>query len=385
MKAIVYHGNKDIRYHENYPDPQIERSQDVKIKVHYCGICGSDLKEYTDGPIFFSNPDETNKISGKPAPQCMGHEMSGEIVEIGADVVNVSVGDKVVVEVTGSCLDQYRFPDSPNFKSEKCGACVEGHYNACDHLGLIGLGFSDGGFSEYVVTDSSKAIKFSDDIIPMDVAALTQPIAVSWHAVRMSGFKEGSSALIIGGGPIGLATIFALKGHKAGTIVVSEPALARRLLAEKFNVKVFDPAGKSVQECVSELRKLSPTGFGFNYSYDCSGFPDTFNVNLKALCVRGVATNVAVWANKPIPYYPMDVTFSEKIVTGSICFVKQDFEEVVEALENGLIPIHEAKMLITSVIHLEDGIEKGFFELLNHKERQIKVLFSPKDEHRSDS
>ncbi|KAK6454135.1 polyol dehydrogenase [Scheffersomyces xylosifermentans] len=382
MKAIVYHDRGDVRYDPEFPEPQIVRPDDVKIKVHYCGICGSDLKEFSDGPIFFSEKGTNNEISDLPYPQCMGHEISGEIVGVGSEVDSLVVGDKVVVEVTGTCFDRYRFPDSPGFNKPKCGSCLEGHYNACDYLGLTGLGFTNGGCAEYLVTAANKAIKFQEDIIPMNVAALIQPIAVSWHAVRISHFKEGHSALILGGGPIGLTTIFALKGHKSGKIVVSEPALARRQLAEKLGCVVFDPTGKTVDECVEQLRALSPNGYGFHHSYDCSGVPATFKTSIKALNIRGVATNVAVWAHKAVDYYPMDATFSEKIITGSICFVKEDFEDVVEALHNGHIPVEEVKLLITSTIHLEDGVEKGFLELINHKEKHIKILFSPKEKYR---
>lgn len=380
MKAIVYHDRGDIRFHDDFPEPQIIRPDDVKIKIHYCGICGSDLKEFTDGPIFFSKKGTNNEVSNLPYPQCMGHEISGEIIEIGQDVTTVKKGDKVVVEVTGTCFDRYRFPESPNFNKPKCPSCTAGHYNACDYLGLTGLGFTNGGLSEYLVTAASKVIKFDENIIPTDVAALVQPIAVSWHAVRVSRFQEGQSALILGGGPIGLTTIFALKGHKVGHIVLSEPALARRKLAQTLGVEVFDPTGKSVDQCVSELKAMSPNGHGFNYSYDCSGVPATFETGLRTLNIRGCATNVAVWAHKSIPYFPMETTFTEKIVTGSICFVKEDFEEALAAIESGLIPVSELKTLITSVVKLEDGVEKGFKELIHNKEKHIKILFTPRND-----
>ncbi|KAK6464928.1 polyol dehydrogenase [Scheffersomyces coipomensis] len=383
MKAIVYHDRGDVRYHDDFKEPQISRPDDVKIKVHYCGICGSDLKEFTDGPIFFSEKDTRNEISDLPYPQCMGHEISGEIFDVGSNVTTLKKGDKVVVEVTGTCFDRYRFPDSPNFNKKKCASCLEGHYNACAYLGLQGLGFDNGGCSEFLVTAATKAVKFDESIIPMDVAALIQPIAVSWHAVRVSNFRKDSSALILGGGPIGLTTIFALKGNNVGKIVLSEPALARRQLAERLGVTVHDPSGKSIEENIKELKALSPGGYGFNFSYDCSGVPATYQTSVRALNIRGVATNVAVWAHKAVDHFPMELTLSEKMVTGSICFVKEDFEEVIDALEKGLIPVDETKLLITSKIHLEDGVEKGFLELIHHKEKHIKILFSPKEEYRS--
>lgn len=380
MKAIVYHGKEDLKFHKNYPEPEISHGEDVKVKIYYCGICGSDLKEYTHGPFFFNQPGETNKISNRQFPMTMGHEISGEVVSVGDDVSGFQPGDKVVVEVTGTCKEKHGFEDSPMKDAAHCAACLDGHYNACDYLALTGLGFGDGGCAEYLVTTQSKLIKFDESKIPMDVAALVQPLSVSWHAVNVSRCKPGQSALILGGGPIGLTTIFALKGHKSGKIVVSEPALARRLLAEKLGVETFDPTGKSVEQCVEELKAMSPDGHGFHHSYDCSGVSATFATSVRALRIRGTATNVAVWAKKFIEYSPMDTTMSEKIVTGSICFVKDDFEEVVRSIEAGDIDVKELKTMITDKVMLDEAIEKGFMELLNHKDKHIKILFTPWEE-----
>lgn len=377
MKAIVFHDKGDLRYEEDYPEPQLVNDTDVKLKVHYVGVCGSDLKEYTAGPIFFK-PDG-HPISGQRAPMVMGHEISAEVVSVGKAVTDFQVGDKVVVEVTGTCHDSDRFPEADRFGSEQCEACHSGNYNACDFLALTGLGFNDGGLAEYLVTDASKLVKFDENKIPMDVAALIQPIAVAWHAVRVSQFNKGDTALILGGGPIGLATLLALRGHEAGSIVISEPAEMRRKLALKLGAQVYDPTGKSVAETISDLKAMSPNGKGFNRSFDCSGFPATFETGIKTLTVRGVATNVAMWAKKVVEYEPMHVTFAEKYVTGSICFVKQDFEETVAAFESGLIPVDVARLLISSKVALSNGIAGGFDELLNNKAAHVKILFTPWD------
>lgn len=376
MKAIVYHGKEDIRFHPDYPEPEINHPDEVKVKVDYCGICGSDLKEITQGPFFFNKPGTTNPISNKQFPMVMGHEISGEVVAVGDNIKNLSAGDKVVVEVTGTCKDKVRYKDSPSKDKESCAACCDGYYNACDALALTGLGFSDGGCAEYLVTSGDKVVKYDSTKIPTDVAALVQPLAVSWHAVGVSKFQEGQAALILGGGPIGLTTIFALKGHKASKIVVSEPAVARRLLAEKLKVETFDPTGKSVDECIAALKALSPNGRGFHHTFDCSGVPATFEASIKCLRIRGTATNVAVWAHKQIPYSPMHTTMLEKIVTGSICFVKKDFVEVVKSIEAGDISVDELKLMITDKIPLNEGIEKGFNELLYNKGDHIKILFA---------
>lgn len=246
---------------------------------------------------------------------------------------------------------------------------------------MLGLGFTDGGFSDYCVVGQDHVVPYPDDLIPPDVAALTQPIAVAWHAVRTSNLKPGQLALVLGSGPIGLAIIIALKGHQAGKIV-SEPALDRRILAEKLGVETINPKDFSAEENVKALKGMTDDGFGFHHSYDCSGLPVTFNASVQSLKTFGTATNVAIWPHKPIDFYPMDVTYKEKIVTGSMCTTILDFEQVIEAYKQGLIDPEEVETFITSKIHLEDGIEKGFKELLYNKDDHIKILLSPKDKYR---
>lgn len=99
MKALRWHNQKDLRL-ENIEEPQALEGK-VKLKVEWCGICGSDLHEYTAGPIFI--PTETHPLSGDKAPIVMGHEFSGQVVEVGEGVTTVQVGDRVTVEPIYAC------------------------------------------------------------------------------------------------------------------------------------------------------------------------------------------------------------------------------------------------------------------------------------------
>lgn len=375
MKGLVYYGKDDIRYDASHPEPQLKSPKDVKIKVAYCGICGSDLHEYLGGPKFFEG--NRNEISDIPKKkQCMGHEMSGQVVEIGPEVKSVKFGDKVAVEATGTCMDRYRFPKSPNYKKEPCPSCAEGLYNCCNNIGFNGLGFDDGGFAEYCVFGESHAVPYPGDVIPDDVAALIEPIAVAWHAVRASGAKTGGSALILGAGPIGLATILSLKGNQVDNIVVLEPSKARRELAEKFNVDTYDSTNVSAEQSAEELKKYTKGGLGFSQSYNCSGVPATFPISFMALKTNGVGINVAMWPRIPLEFFPMDVTLREKFLTGSMSYTRRDFDEVIEAFKQGRIHPEEVRTLITQVASLERGVEDGFKELINNKGKHIKVLIS---------
>lgn len=120
----------------------------------------------------------------------------GTVAKVGPGVTQFKVGDKVVVEPTGTCRDRYRWPTSPNVDKEWCAACKRGLYNICSYLGLCGAGVQSGGFAERVVINESHCYKVPE-FVPLDVAALIQPLAVCWHAISVCDFKAGSTALII--------------------------------------------------------------------------------------------------------------------------------------------------------------------------------------------
>ena len=199
MKAARWHKAGDIRV-EDVPEPQIDESYDVKIKLHWCGICGSDLHEYLAGPIFI--PSGTpHPVTGEAAPVIMGHEFSGEVVEVGPGVTNVKPGDRVVVE--------------PLVVDDTCPSCRDGRTNQCVNLGFHGLAGKGGGFAEYT-TFRHQFVHKIPDTLPYDKAALVEPISVGYHSLEVGGFEAGMNAVVAGAGTIGLATIECLKalGHR---------------------------------------------------------------------------------------------------------------------------------------------------------------------------
>lgn len=156
MKAAVYHGKKDVRI-EEIEEPKVTKGK-VKVKVAWCGICGSDLHAYHHGlGVAF----EEHPLSKRKVPLVLGHEFAGTVVEIGGGVTSLSVGDKVAVE--------------PNLYCGACEYCRRGDYNLCkvSNAGFLGLA-DDGGFAEYVVADAKHFHKLPDDL-PLDVGALVEP------------------------------------------------------------------------------------------------------------------------------------------------------------------------------------------------------------------
>lgn len=387
MRGIVFHGPQDLRFSHDVATPEIKHPSEVLIQVHYCGICGTDLKEYfSKVPNFFNaDVDQPNELTGKKAPLCMGHEIAGVVEAIGSAVTTVKVGDHVAIDPSVHCADIERFPESPLFnKQEKCLQCRRGLTNTCDYSSLCGLGAQDGGLAEKFIT-AERHVVVVPPSIPLEVAALTQPLAVSYHAVRISQFKPGSSALILGAGAIGLLAILCCYGFDASTVVVSEPSKIRRDNAAQLGATVFDPSSyfsveNSEQVIIDKLHKLSPKGEGFDYTFDCSGFESTFHTAIECASSNGTIVNVAIWGSDPIKFWPMNVTKHEKKLMGSMCYTREDFEGVLRCFDEGKIDINATRQLITTVVGLEHGIECGFEHLKTNKTTEIKVLITP-DNH----
>ena len=230
MKAARWHNRKDVRVEElEIPQP---KANQIKIEVKYCGICGSDLHEYLGGPIFIP-VDKPHPYTGEKAPLVMGHEFSGEVVEVGPEITKFKVGDRVTVEPIHA----------------KDG--LKGKYNLDPNLNFIGLAGGGGGFSEYVVVNEDQAHKLPDNV-DFEQGALTEPAAVGLYAVRQSRIQAGDTAAVFGCGPIGLLVIDALRAAGASRIFAVELSPERQAKAKELGAIVVDP---SKEDAVESIRR----------------------------------------------------------------------------------------------------------------------------------
>jgi hypothetical protein len=205
MKAVRFHAAKDIRV-DSVPIPGVKPGW-VKLKPAFCGICGSDLHEYEDGPHIISTQEKPHGMTGEGAPVTLGHEFAGTIEEVGEGVDGLKPGDKVAIQ--------------PTIFDGDCVACRRGLTNSCDTFGFIGLSGWGGGMGEYTVAPANYCKKLPDDM-PLEIGALIEPLAVGWHAVAHSPYKSGDDVLVLGGGPIGLAVVLALEAKGCKNIIVAE-------------------------------------------------------------------------------------------------------------------------------------------------------------------
>ncbi|MDR3371585.1 2,3-butanediol dehydrogenase [Rhodoferax sp.] len=351
MKAAKWYGQKDIRV-ENIPEPGAPKAGEVKIKVTWCGICGSDLHEYVAGPIFI--PTKPHPLTGRQAPLTLGHEFSGTVVEVGAGVHSVRVGDLVAPDACQHCGE--------------CAACRSGHYNVCEKLAFTGL-MADGAFAPYVNVPAELCYVLPANFNPQ-AAALIEPLATGFKAVRMAGTILGETAVVLGAGTIGLGTLMCAKAAGAAQVIVVEMSAARKKLAKECGADVvLDP-----KECdvVAEIKKLT-NGSGADVSFECIGNKLTGPLAVEVIRNCGRAVIVGIF-EEPSAFNFFSLSATDKVVIGTLAYTIADFAGVAKLLASGQL---KAEPMITGRIKLDDIVDKGFEELLRNKDAHIKILVSP--------
>lgn len=325
----------------------------MKIDVAWCGICGTDLHEYLEGPIFCPAPGHPHPLSHEESPVTLGHEFSGTVSGVGEGLTDLAKGDNVVVE--------------PYFVDGTCDMCQADSYHLCRQMGFIGLSGGGGGLSEKIVVDQRWVHPIGD--IPLDEAALIEPLSVAHHAVARSGVKAGDTALVGGSGPIGLLTAAVLKGMGVTTII-SELTQARKEKATSSGVAdhVLDPSKEDVPARVRELT----SGAGADVAFECAGVNAVLDTMLDAVRPGAVVVNVSIWG-APATVDMQKLVLKEIDLRGTIAYVR-DHPAVIKMVQEGKVDL---KPFITGRIALEDLVEQGFDTLINHKDTAVKVLVHP--------
>lgn len=288
----------------------------------------------------------------------MGHEYSGEVVEVGKNVTHLKVGDRVVTEPVISCGE--------------CDSCKEGHYNTCENLGFQGLNGFGGGFSEYTTYRSDRVHKIPDNL-PYDKAALIEPLAVAYHSLMKGNFKKGQIAVVSGAGTIGLATVKCLKALGASQIFVVQRKSIRQEYARNENVDaVLDPNEVDV---VAEIKKLT-NGKMADVAFETTGSEQCFKLLLDSIHAQGTQVITSIW-EKPVTYNLNSIVLTEKNIIGTICYC-DEFPEVIKLVAEGKIVTDG---LVTKKIHLDDIVKEGFETLTGpEKKKQVKILVTPEKE-----
>ncbi|MEV0057601.1 2,3-butanediol dehydrogenase [Saccharopolyspora shandongensis] len=351
MRAARFHGRGDIRI-DDVPEPAT-RPGTVKVAVEWCGICGTDLHEYLEGPIFAPRAGAPHPLTGETVPLTLGHEFAGVVSELGDGVRDLRVGDRVAVE--------------PYLVCGRCDPCLQGRYNVCRSLGFVGLSGGGGGFSQFVVAERRWIHPLGE--LGTDVGALVEPLAVAHHAVRLSGARPGHTAAVFGAGPIGLMTTAALRAAGVERLIAVEPAEVRKAKAHAAGAEhVLDPSTVDAAAAVLELTG----GRGADVTFECAGIDAVLKSAIRATRAGGTCVNVAIWGHEAAVAMN-DLVFGEINLVGSLAYA-DDHPATIEMIAAGLV---DPFQFITGRIGLDEIVAKGFDELVGKKEANVKILVRP--------
>jgi L-iditol 2-dehydrogenase len=229
MKAAVLHKPLDLRV-EDVNIPQIS-SHEVLVKMKRVGICGSDVHYYLEGQV-------ASFIVKKPL--ILGHECSGEIVEIGDEVKNLKVGQRVVIE--------------PGFTCGKCEYCRSGRYNLCREVKFYATPPYDGTFAEYASAPEQNVYVMPDEM-SYDDGAMIEPLAVGMMAAKMGEVTAQDTVVVLGAGPIGQMALQASKTYGALEIFVTDIVEYRLEYARKYGAN--ETVNSAKEDVIEKIQKLT--------------------------------------------------------------------------------------------------------------------------------
>jgi (R,R)-butanediol dehydrogenase/meso-butanediol dehydrogenase/diacetyl reductase len=323
--------------------------RELVLRNRLCGICGTDLHEYADGPRLVTAAPHA--LTGAQLPQILGHEFSGEVVATGRDVTAARVGDRVCV--------------MPLFFCGACPACVAGRQQICTRLGAVGYNWPWGGMGEYATVAEHQVARLPDSMTDAQ-GALVEPTAVAIHAVSSAPVRLGDSVLVTGGGPIGQLVALSCLAAGAGAVYVSEPNDTRRAHAGRLGLTaVIDPSAGDV---TTQLGEDAPGGV--DVAIECAGNARALEACIGAVAPGGTIVQTALHP-RPVQIDPQQLTQRDVSIKGVVCFPVTSWPRVIRLIASGRLP---AERIITGEVGLGRAIEDGFEALLDPQGAHVKVL-----------
>jgi len=314
---------------------------EVVVAIRSCGICGSDL-HWWHGEM--------------PAPGvCPGHEIAGVVADVGAGVTTLRAGDRVALEGISSC--------------GVCRWCQAGTYNYCRRLGLVGITIP-GGFADFVGLPARHCFPVPDGV-DFATAALSEPLGVAVHGVRLGGLELGQRVLVLGAGTIGLAAVAAARAGGAGEILVTARRPQQRAAAKALGADVIldDADAGALQEAAS----ASPVDLVIE---TVGGGADTLDTAVMACRPGGTVVVLGVFT-RSVTFPALFCVAKEVRIQGSMVYnrvaARADFEIVEDMLARDGKRIGEA--LVTHRFPLDD-IDRAFRTAADKTSGSIKVTIT---------
>jgi len=333
MRAVFFNGaSKPLTVEKvNVPRPA---ANEVLLKISRCGICGSDISMTSGGPFDYK------------AGRQLGHEYAGEVVESGADVTGLKVGDRVV------CL--------PNGFCGKCEPCRMGRPLFCSRGKPL-----SGGMADFIAVPASSLIILPDGLSSAD-GALVEPIACGRHALRSARFEKGSRLLVLGAGSMALSAIFWGRALGAAEITVLSRSAHRRDVVMGFGADRYLCHEDDDPGHIAQL-ETQP----YEFVAECAGRADMVSSALKYLRPAGTVISMGMCMCNET-YMPAALAFKEANLRFPLGYSFDDFEQTVRAFEaNEISP----DSMVSDTIAIEDV--PAMFDKLRSGAKSLKVLIDP--------
>jgi 2-desacetyl-2-hydroxyethyl bacteriochlorophyllide A dehydrogenase len=319
------------------------RDTEILVKVRAGSLCGSDVHIY----------EWTAGYDWMPLPLTIGHEFSGDVVEVGSQVETVAAGDRITA--------------MPSMPCSRCSFCRVGKGEFCPQKVVLGL-LSPGAFAEYVRLTAGATIFKLPEILTYEAAALCEPLAVALKAVDLSGIKAGERAAVLGPGPIGLLVVQVLKAAGASLIMmVGTTADGKRLkIAERLGADVIVEVEKE-----DPVRKaIDLTGAGLDFVFEASGNPKSVPQGLNMVKPGGKIILIGIHSG-PATFNPTELVRGKKSIIGAYGYEPETWQRALALLSSRRVAV---EAMITHRVSLAEA-QKGFE--LAVKREAAKVLFIP--------
>jgi len=331
MKAVVLYDKADRSVEiRDVPRPGIG-PEECLVEVKFCGICGSEPHMYHGQLTLLARP-----------PVILGHEWSGQIVEVGEGVQGFAVGDRITCETA----------------AQTCGVCVfcrSGEYNLCPQRRAFGFAV-DGAFTSFVRARAHRLHHLPEGV-SYEAAAMTEPICVAYNAVaEKSHIHPGDIVVIVGPGPVGLFCLQVARLAGAGTVVVTGTRRDRQrlALAKRLGADLAVDIGE--QDPLAVVRALGD-GLGAHLVIDCAGVPPAIQQSLALVRQNGQVTKVG-WSLQPVNLAMDEIVAKAITYQGAFSHTWKTWETVLELLRQGRIETEPLLSEVWPITRWEEAFHK---------------------------
>ncbi len=318
------------------------REKDVLVKLEYVGICGSDVHYLEHGKIgdFIVDGDFI-----------LGHECAGTVVEVGAGVQNLKVGDMVALE--------------PGITCGQCEFCKSGRYNLCPDVEFLATPPYHGSLMNYIAFPENMCFKLPDNITTKE-GALVEPLAVGMHAAIQGDVRLGSSVVILGAGTIGLVTLLACKAYGATDITVVDVLPKRLEYAKRLG------AARTINgletDVLAEIDKITNKK-GVDIVIETAGSAKTISQTPYLIKNGGTIVLVGL-APQDIIEFNFAKIMAKEAQIKSVFRYRNIYPTAIQAIAKGIIDISG---IVTHEFEFEE-VEKAFDYVINNKQDVVKAV-----------